>query len=180
MIEGVRTAAGRLGVFADLEQAAACALARSVSDRRVLFTLRAASRYGDWGLSATVAALLAADRDLLALAAWIVATATGLVIQRELKWRWARNRPCARPGGPPQRVSIPDPGSFPSGHTLHATLAAVVIWWTLPTLGPVFALIAVVTGASRVVLGVHYPSDVAAGAALGMFLGACVNFIVPG
>ena len=70
----------------------------------------------------------------------------------------------ARSGGPPQRAPIPDSGSFPSGHTLHATLSAVVV--------------ALLVGASRVTLGVHYPSDVAAGAALGGLLGAVVGLLV--
>jgi undecaprenyl-diphosphatase len=57
--------------------------------------------------------------------------------------------------------------SFPSGHTLHAFAFLLVCVWHFPTaafvLVPVVALIAV----SRVALGLHYPSDVAAGALIG-------------
>ena len=84
----------------------------------------------------------------------------------------------ARSGGPPQRAPIPDSGSFPSGHTLHATLSAVVVALFVPPLAPVFVLVALLVGASRVTLGVHYPSDVAAGAALGGLLGAVVGLLV--
>ena len=63
--------------------------------------------------------------------------------------------------------------SFPSGHTLHAVCFAwqavahfPALSWTLV---PVAALIAL----SRVVLGLHYPTDVLAGAAIGALLAAC-------
>jgi undecaprenyl-diphosphatase len=60
--------------------------------------------------------------------------------------------------------------SFPSGHALHAFAFLVICTWHFPlsalVLVPVVALIVV----SRVALGLHYPSDVAAGA----FLGTCV------
>lgn len=64
--------------------------------------------------------------------------------------------------------------SFPSGHTLHAFAFLVICAWHFPlaalALVPVVALIAV----SRVALGLHYPSDVAAGAVLGSGVAALV------
>lgn len=67
-----------------------------------------------------------------------------------------------------QRGAAPlDAFSFPSGHTLHAvafTLAALAYY---PALAPVLIVFTLLTAASRVVLGLHYPSDVLAGAALG-------------
>ena len=61
-----------------------------------------------------------------------------------------------------------DQFSFPSGHTLHAVGFSVVavayfpvlIWLVLP-----FTLL---VAASRVILGLHYPSDVLAGALVGL------------
>jgi undecaprenyl-diphosphatase len=64
--------------------------------------------------------------------------------------------------------------SFPSGHTLHAFTFLVICTWYFPAaavgLVPMVALIAV----SRVALGLHYPSDVLAGALLGTAVGAGV------
>ncbi len=60
-----------------------------------------------------------------------------------------------------------DAFSFPSGHTLHAvafTLVALEYW---PWLAPLLVPFTLLTAASRVVLGLHYPSDVFAGAAIG-------------
>jgi len=65
-----------------------------------------------------------------------------------------------------------DAFSFPSGHTLHAvafTLVALEYW---PGLAPLLVPFTLLTAASRVALGLHYPSDVLAGAALGAGLGA--------
>jgi undecaprenyl-diphosphatase len=65
-----------------------------------------------------------------------------------------------------------DAFSFPSGHTLHAvafTLVALEYW---PGLAPLLVPFTLLTAASRVALGLHYPSDVLAGAAVGAGLGA--------
>lgn len=65
-----------------------------------------------------------------------------------------------------------DAFSFPSGHTLHAvafTLVALEYW---PWLAPLLVPFTLLTATSRVVLGLHYPSDVLAGAALGAAIGA--------
>jgi undecaprenyl-diphosphatase len=65
-----------------------------------------------------------------------------------------------------------DAFSFPSGHTLHAvafTLVALEYW---PGLAPLLVPFTLLTAASRVALGLHYPSDVLAGAALGAAIGA--------
>lgn len=53
--------------------------------------------------------------------------------------------------------------SFPSGHTLIVFALAFGIFWLNRRWGAVFLLGAFVVGISRVIVGVHYPSDVAAG-----------------
>ena len=61
--------------------------------------------------------------------------------------------------------------SFPSGHATTALGTAFVIGFMAPRFFRLILLIAVMTGISRVVIGMHYPTDVVAGFALGM-LGA--------
>jgi len=62
--------------------------------------------------------------------------------------------------------------SFPSGHTLNAFGAATVVAWFVPSLRlPVF-LIAGLVGLSRIVRGSHFPTDVFAGAVLGLVIGS--------
>jgi len=60
-----------------------------------------------------------------------------------------------------------DAFSFPSGHTLHAVAFTLVAASYYPALAAPLAAFALLVAASRVVLGLHYPSDVLAGAALG-------------
>jgi membrane-associated phospholipid phosphatase len=57
--------------------------------------------------------------------------------------------------------------SFPSGHTTTSFAAAIVLGMVLPRHKPWFLLAAALVGVSRIVLDVHYPSDVVAGALLG-------------
>ena len=169
-----QVAIGRAEQLASYERALCCRAAQLVSSRLLLGLFRSASRLGDWPLSVIVALLLATTSGWAHLAAWTAASLTAVALQKQLKHRCARIRPCERPDGPPQRAPIPDAGSFPSGHTLHSVMAAVVIAGLLPVLAPGFALIALTIALSRVVLGVHYPSDVAAGGALGALLGAAL------
>ena len=58
--------------------------------------------------------------------------------------------------------------SMPSGHTLTAFAAALAIGAFTPRLRSVLLLLAVLVAASRVILGAHYPTDVLAGAAVGI------------
>jgi len=60
-----------------------------------------------------------------------------------------------------------DKFSFPSGHTLHAVSFTLVACAYYPALAVVLVPFTVLTAASRIVLGLHYPSDVLAGAAIG-------------
>lgn len=61
--------------------------------------------------------------------------------------------------------------SFPSGHTLHALAATLVVSQEVPGAGIVLWPLTCAIALSRVALGLHYPSDVLAGAALGGVIG---------
>lgn len=65
-----------------------------------------------------------------------------------------------------------DAFSFPSGHTLHAVAFTIVALYYYPALALILIAFTLLTAASRVVLGLHYPSDVLAGAALGVGIAA--------
>jgi len=60
-----------------------------------------------------------------------------------------------------------DEYSFPSGHTLHSVAFGLILVAYYPSLAFVVWPFVALVGVSRVVLGLHYPSDVLVGAAVG-------------
>lgn len=82
--------------------------------------------------------------------------------------RWvARPRPYAACSDIRACTKALDQYSFPSGHTLHAVACSVVLTAYYPHLAWVVWPFAGLVALSRLVLGLHYLSDVIAGAALG-------------
>jgi undecaprenyl-diphosphatase len=64
--------------------------------------------------------------------------------------------------------------SFPAGHAATAFAGAAVLAYVVPRLAPLLFVIAALIGFSRVYVGVHYPTDVLGGAAIGLAVGAAV------
>jgi len=83
----------------------------------------------------------------------------------------ARARPCWINTGVSMLVSVPTDYSFPSGHTLHCFIAATILMYYDKRLGIPALVMAVLVGFSRLYLYVHFPTDVIAGAALGVGIG---------
>ncbi|MBU1306903.1 MAG: phosphatase PAP2 family protein [Alphaproteobacteria bacterium] len=67
-----------------------------------------------------------------------------------------------------QVVNAWDFQSFPSGHSTTAMATALIVGFMVPRFFPAILVIAVMTGLSRVVIGMHYPTDVASGFLLGI------------
>lgn len=147
---------------------------RTVRTAGLLKVFQIASRLGDgvlwYVLIGALALFYGSDGRLVALQC-AVAGVAGLALYRLLKNVLVRERPymthaaivCA--GKPLDRFS------FPSGHTLHAVCFTLVICNGLPMLAIVLVPVAVLIALSRVVLGLHYPSDVLAGGLLGALIG---------
>ncbi|MEZ5476312.1 MAG: phosphatase PAP2 family protein [Thiolinea sp.] len=91
----------------------------------------------------------------------------GLLIYRQLKSSTARVRPYCYDTAIFQNVAVLDQFSFPSGHTLHAVSFTLVLLHYYPEWAWLVVPFTVMVALSRVVLGLHYPSDVLAGALLG-------------
>lgn len=152
----------------DLDATAGSNRANQQRQCRVIFAW--ASRLGDgWFWYALAAALLLAEGSAatVAVAAMAAAGLAGTAIYTLLKRGIRRPRPSAVCDSLILTVAPLDRFSFPSGHTLHAIAFSVVVTAHAPMLGwlvwPFTALVA----ASRLILGLHYPSDVIAGGMLG-------------
>lgn len=68
--------------------------------------------------------------------------------------------------------------SLPSGHAATSFAGAVVLTYLFPRSAPYAFLLAAAIAFSRVYVGVHYPSDVLAGAALGAWVGLAGVLVV--
>lgn len=74
-------------------------------------------------------------------------------------------------------AAVLDRFSFPSGHTLHAIAFSLIACFYYPALWTILAPFTLLTALSRVALGLHYPSDVIAGATLGALI-AVASFVI--
>ena len=93
-----------------------------------------------------------------------------LALYKALK-RWTRRpRPCASDLRIRAWVAPLDEFSFPSGHTLHAVAFTIVSLAYFPWLAWLLIPFAASVGVSRVMLGLHYPSDVLAATGIGSAL----------
>jgi undecaprenyl-diphosphatase len=133
----------------------------------------AATRFGDgWGWAALAPVLGAGGvTGRAALLAGLLAAAVSMAGFTVLKHVFKRPRPCELAPHPQFHVEPPDRFSFPSGHTMTACAVSSVLALQFPPAAPILGLLAASIGTSRVVLGLHYTSDVLAGAVLGASIG---------
>jgi len=135
---------------------------------------RIASRLGDgilwYGLILALPVLYGREavRPALVMA---LTGALGVIVYKVLKRVFVRERPFITHGAIDLAMPPLDRYSFPSGHTLHAVCFTLQASLHFPQLGLVLVPLALAIAGSRVVLGLHYPTDVLAGALLGALLG---------
>ena len=130
----------------------------------------AVSRLGDgvaWCAMA-VALLLVFGREAI----WPVAhggltALAGIIVYKALKAKLVRERPFAAHEQVQLMAPPLDHHSFPSGHTMHAVAFIVMLAHYYPPVMWIMLPFAVSVVLSRIVLGLHYPTDVVAGGLIG-------------
>jgi undecaprenyl-diphosphatase len=135
--------------------------------------LRAVSRLGDgvFWYALMVALLAMGGRTAIPAVAHIAAAgAVGVVVYKWLKSRTSRPRPYQVRAAIRRGAAPLDDFSFPSGHTLHAVSFSILAIAYFPPAAWLCLPFAALVAASRLVLGLHYPTDVLAGAAIGATL----------
>lgn len=136
----------------------------------MIFATRAGDGWLWYGLGVMLAIYGGPER-LVALGAAAAAGFGGVLVFKAIKKLSARPRPCQLEPHCWSKVLPPDKFSFPSGHTMTAFSVALVISYFFPGLEAPLFFVAISIAASRIVLGMHFLSDVMAGAVLGVALG---------
>src|SRR5581483_3416909 len=157
------------------EVAALVALQSALASRPgVLTAARGLSRFGEHSLGWLAVSLLGAVRQpqrsrswLLAGAGALTAHAAAVLIKRLVR------RP--RPHHPAVAVNVGTPSklSFPSAHATSTTAASILL--ARVTGAPLPVMLVPPMALSRVLLGVHYPSDVATGVVVGAIVAAATE-----
>jgi undecaprenyl-diphosphatase len=131
------------------------------------------SRLGDGVFWYTLIAILPLTHGILGLKASLHMLATGgvaLALYKSLKIYTRRERPCDYATEIVALVPPLDRYSFPSGHTLHAVSFSTVAIYYVPTLAWLLVPFTMLVASSRIVLGLHYPSDVLVATLIGLLL----------
>jgi len=134
----------------------------------------AATRGGDgwlWYSMAFLVLLYGGETRFAALGSTVLAGSVGVALFMKLKRMIGRKRPCALEPHCWAELLPPDQFSFPSGHTITAFSVAVALSMFYTEMQPGLFFCACSIAASRILLGMHFLSDVVAGALLGALLG---------
>ena len=146
---------------------------RWVGDRAIVNLFRVISRLGDgvvWYALMLGIALFGGASGGPAALHMAVTGVIAATLYRLLK-RWTRRpRPFRQHAQIVAHIAPLDEFSFPSGHTLHAVNFSLVASAWYPQLTVVLAPLTALIALSRVVLGLHYPSDVVVAVLIGFAL----------
>jgi undecaprenyl-diphosphatase len=150
--------------------------------RWVRWWMMASSKCGDGWFWAFCGVAVLASHDPERYAAFFaaaIAAASGVLVFTVLKKAVGRPRPCALEPHCWARLLPPDQFSFPSGHSITAFAVAVPLSFYFPSMAPVLLALAVSIALSRIILGMHFLTDVIAGSLIGSLLGYAAVACLP-
>ena len=158
-----------------------CIAVNQTSQVRLIRDLfRLVSRLGDglfWYSLMLLILLFEGSEGLLPVLHMALAGLSGTLLYKWLKGKTLRPRPFEVHQDIFMTGKPLDKFSFPSGHTLHAVVFGLVAINYYPALSFIIMPFVSMVALSRVVLGLHYPSDVLAGALVGSLI-AALSFLL--
>jgi len=134
----------------------------------------ASTKLGDgwiWYSVGIALLLFGGDMRFIAFAASATAEAATVVVFRYIKKVSKRKRPCHMESHCWANILPPDQFSFPSGHAMSAFAIATPLCIFYPELQTTLIALSVSIALSRVILGMHFVSDVVVGSLMGAGLG---------
>ena len=132
------------------------------------------TRLGDgllWYALALGVLLCGGPRKLHALLAGAAAAFACILLFKRIKKLSRRKRPCQIEPHCWSLITPPDQFSFPSGHTMTAFAIAVSVGTFYPEFQAALVFAAVTIAISRIILGMHFLTDVLVGMLLGIGIG---------
>ena len=120
-----------------------------------------------WGSFAFAAFIFTGLEPHNLIVPW-AAVAGSWTLAEGAKYLFDRARPFAWDAGIAPLIKTPSSSSFPSGHSATAAAGALTLSLIYPSFAPLLVPAGLLVILSRVYLGVHFPFDVLAGAAIGL------------
>jgi membrane-associated phospholipid phosphatase len=161
-----------LAAIADLDQAALRAMRTRGHGPGAETVMKALGAAGEWAAIWALSGIAAGSLDRARRSRWLAAAAVGpaaVGVNFLVKRGIGRERPLLEEHPPLARA--PTKLSFPSAHATSSLAAATAMGRVSPHARPALYALALGICASRPYLGMHYPSDVLAGAVFGTLLG---------
>ncbi len=163
---------GPLKALGRLDQRLLVALRTRGHSRATERAVGALGTFGEWGLGWLAIGAVGAGLDARRRPAWLAASTIGpaaVGINYAVKLAVGRQRPLIEDH--PRLARAPSKLSFPSAHSTSSMAAAATMSRISPGAAPALTGLALAICLGRPFLGMHYPSDVAAGMLLGREIG---------
>lgn len=139
------------------------------------------AKYSEYFLVATLLIILAINFKKywrMVLEAVLAAGITRFVVAEFIRWLWFRPRPFVT-----NNVNLlidynSREASFPSGHACFYFALSTIVYVYNRKLGTAFYIASLFIVLARVFVGIHWPSDILAGAIIGVMVGLILNKLI--
>ena len=138
------------------------------------------AKYSEYILAAVLALFLAVNFKKywrMILEAIIAASFTRFILIEVIRWLWFRPRPFAINNVNLLVDQNAKEASFPSGHASFYFALSTIVFFYNKKIGIIFYAASLCIVLARVFVGIHWPSDISAGAILGILVGLALNKI---